>query len=74
MAHAFPANRRQFIQGAAAAVGAMAVAPQLLAQSAPVRVGYAMRAPAPGPAARRSARSPTTCCGPSSRTPPAAWT
>ncbi|HZY17652.1 MAG TPA: amino acid ABC transporter substrate-binding protein [Ramlibacter sp.] len=35
-------NRRQFIQGAAVAVGAAAAAPDLLAQSAPVRVGYAM--------------------------------
>lgn len=35
-------NRRQFVQGAAAAVGAMAVAPNLIAQSAPVRVGYAI--------------------------------
>lgn len=35
-------NRRQFVRGAAAAVGAMAVAPQLIAQSAPVRVGYAI--------------------------------
>lgn len=35
-------NRRQFVRGAAAAVGAMAVAPQLMAQSAPVRVGYAI--------------------------------
>lgn len=34
-------NRRQFVRGAAA-VGAMAVAPQLMAQSAPVRVGYAI--------------------------------
>lgn len=34
-------NRRQFVQGAAAAVGAM-VAPNLIAQSAPVRVGYAI--------------------------------
>jgi branched-chain amino acid transport system substrate-binding protein len=30
------------VRGAAAAVGAMAVAPQLIAQSAPVRVGYAI--------------------------------
>ena len=37
-------NRRQFVQGAAAAVGAMAVAPNLIAQSAP---------PVQGPAARR---------------------
>lgn len=35
-------NRRQFVRGAAAAVGALAVAPQLIAQGAPVRVGYAM--------------------------------
>jgi branched-chain amino acid transport system substrate-binding protein len=34
-------HRRQFIQGAAA-VGAVAVAPTLMAQSAPVRVGYSM--------------------------------
>jgi len=36
------ANRRQFIQGAAATVGALSVAPGLMAQGAPVRVGYAM--------------------------------
>jgi len=35
-------NRRQFVQGAAAAVGAMVVAPNLIAQSGPVRVGYAI--------------------------------
>ncbi|MBC7375944.1 MAG: amino acid ABC transporter substrate-binding protein [Burkholderiaceae bacterium] len=35
-------TRRQVIKGAAAAVGAMAVAPQLMAQAAPVRIGYAM--------------------------------
>jgi len=35
-------NRRQFVRGAAATVGAMAVAPQLIAQSGPVRVGYAI--------------------------------
>ena len=35
-------TRRQIIKGTAAAVGAMAVAPGLLAQAAPVRVGYAM--------------------------------
>jgi branched-chain amino acid transport system substrate-binding protein len=34
-------NRRQFLQGAAA-VGAVAIAPALMAQNAPVRVGYAM--------------------------------
>lgn len=35
-------NRRRFVRGAAATVGAMAMAPQLMAQSAPVRVGYAI--------------------------------
>ena len=38
----FRKSRRQLIQGAAAALGAMSVAPGLLAQSGPVRVGYAM--------------------------------
>ena len=32
-------NRRLVIQSAAATVGAMSFAPQLLAQSAPVRIG-----------------------------------
>ena len=42
MAQRLPgSNRRQFIQGAAA-VGAAAIAPQLAAQNAPVRVGYAI--------------------------------
>lgn len=35
-------NRRKVIQGAAAAVGALSVAPGLWAQAAPVRVGYAI--------------------------------
>jgi branched-chain amino acid transport system substrate-binding protein len=35
-------NRREVIKGVAATVGAMAVAPGLLAQAAPVRVGYTM--------------------------------
>lgn len=35
-------NRRRFVRGAAAAAGAMAVAPHLIAQSQPVRVGYAI--------------------------------
>ena len=34
--------RRNIIKGSAAAVGAMAVAPSLLAQSAPVRISYAI--------------------------------
>src|SRR6188508_3560367 len=36
------ASRRKSIKGAAAAVGALSFAPQLLAQAAPVRVGYSM--------------------------------
>ena len=36
------ANRRLVIKSAAAAVGAMSFAPQLMAQSAPVRIGYSM--------------------------------
>ncbi|MFZ9511574.1 MAG: twin-arginine translocation signal domain-containing protein, partial [Burkholderiaceae bacterium] len=35
-------SRRTLLKGTAAAVGAMAVAPQLMAQAAPVRVGYTM--------------------------------
>ena len=35
-------TRRTFVRGAAAAVGTLAVAPHLIAQSAPVRVGYAI--------------------------------
>jgi branched-chain amino acid transport system substrate-binding protein len=35
-------TRRQIIKGSVAAIGAMSVAPNLFAQAAPVRVGYAM--------------------------------
>ena len=35
-------TRRQLIKGAAATVGAMSIAPGLMAQAAPVRVGYAI--------------------------------
>lgn len=35
-------TRRLVIQSAAATVGAMSFAPQLLAQPAPVRIGYSM--------------------------------
>ena len=35
-------TRRNIIKGTAAAIGAMSVAPGLLAQAAPVRIGYAM--------------------------------
>ncbi len=38
----FKTSRRRFVQGSAAAVGALSVAPGLLAQGAPVRVGYAI--------------------------------
>ena len=40
--HTKGTTRRRLIQGAAATVGALGVAPRLLAQSAPVRVGYAI--------------------------------
>ena len=36
------AKRRLVIKSAAAAVGAMSFAPGLMAQSAPVRIGYSM--------------------------------
>ena len=39
-------SRRQWLQGAAA-TGALAVAPRVLAQAAPVRVGYGMARPGP---------------------------
>ena len=35
-------TRRHIIKGTAAAIGAMSVAPGLLAQAAPVRIGYTM--------------------------------
>ena len=35
-------NRRVAIQKTAATIGALSVAPQLMAQSAPVRIGYAI--------------------------------
>ncbi|RYF44219.1 MAG: twin-arginine translocation signal domain-containing protein, partial [Comamonadaceae bacterium] len=35
-------TRRKLIKGAAAAVGAISVAPRLFAQAGPVRIGYAM--------------------------------
>lgn len=38
----FKTSRRRFVQGGAAAVGALSVAPGLWAQNAPVRVGYAI--------------------------------
>ena len=65
-------NRRQFIRGTAAALGAASFAPGLLAQSTPVRVGYAIART--GPWTGGAQVSQTTCCGPSSRTPPAGWT
>lgn len=40
--HSALPNRRRMLQGTAAALGAAAFAPQLSAQSGPVRIGYAM--------------------------------
>jgi branched-chain amino acid transport system substrate-binding protein len=51
-------NRRQFVQGAAAAVGAMSVAPGLLAQSAPVRVGYAISRTGPATPGAQTSQEP----------------
>jgi branched-chain amino acid transport system substrate-binding protein len=42
MPHSHSQTRRQLIQRTAAGVGAFAVAPGLLAQSGPVRIGYSM--------------------------------
>lgn len=51
-------TRRKLIQGAAAAVGAMSVAPGLLAQSAPVRVGYAIARTGPWAAGAQVSQEP----------------
>ena len=59
-------SRRHITQGLAAGAAALAAPAVLRAQTGPVRIGYAMRAPAPGRPARRPARNPTTCSGPSS--------
>src|SRR5688500_13213701 len=52
------ATRRKLIQGAAAAAGAMAVAPGLLAQAGPVRIGYTMSRTAPWPGGAQVSQEP----------------
>ncbi len=51
-------TRRLIIKGAAATVGAMSVAPQLLAQSAPVRIGYAMARTGPWTGGAQTSQEP----------------
>ncbi|MCU0956364.1 MAG: amino acid ABC transporter substrate-binding protein [Hydrogenophaga sp.] len=51
-------NRRLIIKGAAATVGAMTVAPQLLAQSAPVRIGYTMARTGPWTGGAQTSQEP----------------
>jgi branched-chain amino acid transport system substrate-binding protein len=51
-------NRRLIIKSAAATVGALSVAPQLLAQSAPVRVGYAMARTGPWTGGAQTSQEP----------------
>lgn len=51
-------TRRLVIQRAAATVGALSVAPQLLAQSAPVRVGYAMARTGPWTGGAQTSQEP----------------
>ena len=49
-------SKRQWIKGAAATVGTLALAPQLWAQgssAAPIRIGYAIARTGPGRQARR---------------------
>ena len=51
-------TRRLIIKSAAATVGAMSVAPHLLAQSAPVRVGYAMARTGPWTGGAQTSQEP----------------
>lgn len=51
-------TRRLVIQRAAATVGALSVAPQLLAQSEPVRVGYAMARTGPWTGGAQTSQEP----------------
>ncbi|WP_234264031.1 amino acid ABC transporter substrate-binding protein [Hydrogenophaga sp. NFH-34] len=51
-------TRRQIIRGAAATVGALSVAPQLLAQSAPVRIGYTMARTGPWTGGAQTSQEP----------------
>lgn len=51
-------TRRLIIKGAAATVGAMSVAPQLLAQPGPVRIGYAMARTGPWTGGAQTSQEP----------------
>ncbi|GAB3190921.1 amino acid ABC transporter substrate-binding protein [Hydrogenophaga aquatica] len=51
-------NRRTVLQGAAATIGAMSVAPHLLAQSGPVRVGYSMARTGPWTGGAQTSQEP----------------
>ncbi|MDM0046754.1 amino acid ABC transporter substrate-binding protein [Variovorax dokdonensis] len=51
-------TRRRVIQGAAAALGAAGFAPQLFAQSAPVRIGYAIARTGPWAAGAQVSQEP----------------
>lgn len=51
-------NRRLILKGAAAAVGASAVAPSLWAQNAPVRVGYAIARTGPWTGGAQTSQEP----------------
>ncbi len=53
-----PTTRRLVLQRAAATVGALSVAPQLLAQAAPVRVGYAMARTGPWTGGAQTSQEP----------------
>ncbi|KJS73741.1 MAG: branched-chain amino acid ABC transporter substrate-binding protein [Comamonadaceae bacterium BICA1-1] len=51
-------TRRTVIQGSAAALGALAVAPPLLAQAAPVRIGYSMSRTGPWTVGAQTSQEP----------------
>jgi branched-chain amino acid transport system substrate-binding protein len=51
-------TRRHWLQGTATALGAAAVAPQLFAQSAPVRIGYAIARTGPWAAGAQVSQEP----------------
>lgn len=51
-------NRRTVLHGAAATIGAMSVAPHLLAQSGPVRVGYSMARTGPWTGGAQTSQEP----------------
>jgi len=51
-------NRRHWIKGAATALGAAAVAPQLFAQSGPVKIGYAIARTGPWAAGAQVSQEP----------------